>query len=233
MAAQQRVVRDNTYSPLPRPWIVSAILAVVLAVTFGLNLLANATTVMDQSSASSFTRLALNPISVEDGQVWRLATAGLLHTNIVCLLATLLTLIVVGSEVESRWGVSRYIVTLGILALATSAAVMYAEPQVSRFALGVPNALGLVGAALVVSRRAGFRVWAVLGVGVLDIVAYLVFGIQSSAIALFAGGITGALVASLLIIAPHDRRRNKYQGTMMIGLAALLAVAILIRILMK
>lgn len=233
MAAQQRVVRDNTYSPLPRTWIVSAILAVALAAIFGFNLLADDATVMNQTSASSFSRLALNPIFVEDGQIWRLATAGLLHTNIVSLLATLLTLVVVGSEVESRWGPSRYLATLGILALATSAAVMYAEPQVSRFALGVPNALGLVGAALVVSRRAGFRVWAILGVGVLDIVAYLAFGIQSSAIALFAGGITGALVASLLIIAPHDRRRNKYQSTMLIGLAAVLAAAIAVRIIMK
>lgn len=233
MSAQERLVRDNTYSPLPRPWVVSAILAVVITAVFVINLLADSATLLDQTSAPSFSRLALNPVSVEDGQVWRVVTAGLLHTNLVSVIATVLTLIVVGSEVESRWGPSRYLATIGIIVLATSAAVIYAEPQVSRFALGVPDALGLVVAALVVSRRAGFRVWAVLAVGVIDIAVYLIFGIESSVAAVIAGGIAGGFVATLLIIAPRDRRRNKYQGAMMLGLAGLLAIAIVVRIIMK
>ncbi len=211
MTSHQQVVRDTTNHALRKPWILSVGLAAIVVIVFIFNAVSTSADVADQTSAWSFEHFAMVPGFVDTGQVYRLWTAALLHSNLWSLIATVLTLLVVGTEVEARWGARRYLVTLATLALAAGVAVLYLEPAISRFATGGGAAMGIMGAAFVVARRARFRIWALLLVAAFDLIIYLTVADESSAWAAVGGFVGGAIIALLLILAPRDERRNRWQ----------------------
>lgn len=228
MTAHQRVIRDDSHYALRQPWILSVALAALVTVVFIVNAFQSSADLVDQAPAPAFSRLGLLPRFVDDGQVYRLWTAALLHANVWSLIATVITLVVVGSEVESRWGARRYIVTLATVGLGAGTAVLYFEPAVERFVTGNGAAMGIMGAALVVAHRARFRIWALLLVAAFNIAIYLTVSNESSLWAAIGGLVSGAIIATLLIMAPRDHGRVRWQFMALGIFFALLCVLVVL-----
>lgn len=233
MTTQQQVVRNETRTWLRQPWILSAFIGIAITVVFLLSWFREGASLANQTAAPAYTNLSLIPQFVADGEVHRMFTANLLHSSVWSLLASLLTLAVVGTEVESRWGVRRYLASAVIVSLGATLPVLMFEPVVSRWATGNGAVMGLIGAALVVARRAGYRIWMIVAVAIIDLLVYLFLTPESTPWAPIGGVFTGAIIALLLIVAPQDRRRNKVQaaflGAFFLALVAITAYQIISR----
>ncbi len=224
-----RIVRNESRTALPSHWFLSAVIGVVLVGVYLFHRVDSSSNRAATATSELYGRLSLAPQFVAEGEVWRLLTANLLHSNIWSLLASLLTLALVGSEVEARWGARRYTATVLIVGLATTLSTMALVPPVSRWATGTAAMLGLVGAALAVARRAGFRIWLIVLVGLVDLIVY-VGSAESSIWAAFGALAAGVMVAFLLISAPDDRRRDRVQAMLLGGIFLLLVIAAIVLI---
>lgn len=231
---EQQVVRNETRSSLRRPWILSASIAVLVTVVYLWNVIAGGSSLTDLTPAPGLRALSLVPEAVvNDGELYRLFTANLLYSSVWSLLASVLTLLVVGSAVESRWGVRRYLASAVIACLGATIPVLLFEPVVSRWATGNGAVMALIGAALIVASRAGYNRLMIGAVALIDVVVYLFLTPESTVWAPLGGVFTGAIIAILLIAAPDDRRRNVVQaillGSFFLLLCALLVVVIAVR----
>lgn len=187
----------------------------------------------DLTPAPGLRALALVPERVVHGEVYRMFTANLLYSSVWSLLASVLTLLVVGTAVESRWGVRRYLASALIACLGATVPVLLFEPTVSRWATGNGAVMGLIGAAFVVATRAGYNRVVITTVAIIDVIVYLWLTPESTIWAPLGGVATGAIIAMLLIAAPDDRRRNRVQaillGSFFLLLCAIVAVHVITR----
>ncbi|WP_134324141.1 rhomboid family intramembrane serine protease [Cumulibacter soli] len=230
-SAEHRVVRNETRNWLHRPWILSVSTAVVLTIIYVWNAISGHSTVNDLTPAPALSRFALVPERVINGEVYRMFTANFLYSSVWSLLASVLTLLVVGTAVEARWGVRRFIGSAFIACLGATIPVLIFEPTVSRWATGNGAVMALIGAALMVASRAGYNRWAIIIVALVDAVVYVWFTPESSVFAPLGGVLTGAIIAGLLMAAPDDRRRNKIQAISMVSFGLLLCIITLVFIL--
>jgi membrane associated rhomboid family serine protease len=162
-----------------------------------------------------FDDLALYPLYVDDGQWWRLLSAGFMHLGPVHLAVNMLTLLIFGTELERALGRWRYLgLYLGSL-LGASAAIQLFD---ARGGAGASGAIyGLIGglAVLMLSRRQDLR-------GILTLVAVNVaFSIVWPGISLtghLGGLVAGVLITGVFVLA---RRRVAVQVLGTFALAAL------------
>ena len=232
-STEQQVVRNETRSSLRKPWILSVSIAVLISVVYLWNVLSRGAHVDDLTPAPGLRALALVPERVVHGEVYRMLTANLLYSSVWSLLASVLTLLVVGTAVESRWGVRRYLASALIACLGATVPVLLFEPTVSRWATGNGAVMGLIGAALVVATRAGYNRLVIAIVAIIDVIVYVWFTPESTIWAPLGGVATGAIIAMLLIAAPDDRRRNRVQaillGSFFLLLCAIVAIHVITR----
>lgn len=232
-STEHRVVRNETRNALRRPWILSVSTAVLITVVYLWNALSGQSKVDDLTPAPALKQLALVPDRVVNGEVYRMFTANLLYSSVWSLLASVLTLLVVGTAVEARWGVRRYLGSALIACLGATVPVLLFEPTVSRWATGNGAVMALIGAALMVASRAGFNRIAIIVVAVIDLVVYTWLTPESTIWAPVGGVVTGAVIAGLLMAAPDDRRRDKVQfllmGSLFLLLCAIVAVHVITR----
>lgn len=232
-STEQQVVRNETRTLLRKPWILSASIAVLISAIYLWNSTSGHAKVDDLTTAPAFRLLSLVPAKVVDGEVYRLFSANLLYSSVWSLLASVLTLLVVGAAVESRWGVRRYLASTVIASLGATVPVLLFEPAVSRWATGNGAVMGLIGAAFVVARRAGYNRLVIVGVALIDLVVYVWLTPESTIWAPSGGIATGAIIALLLIAAPDDRRRDRVQAMLLGGFFLLLCAIVAVHVLTR
>jgi membrane associated rhomboid family serine protease len=232
-STEHRVVRNETRNSLRKPWILSISIAVLITAIYIWNALSGQSKVDDLTPAPALKQFALIPERVVNGEVYRMFTANLLYSSVWSLLASVLTLLVVGTAVEARWGVRRYLGSVLIASLGATIPVLLFEPTVSRWATGNGAVMALIGAALMVASRAGYNRIAITVVAVIDVVVYVWFTPESSVWAPVGGVITGAIIAGLLMAAPDDRRRNKVQAALLASFFLLLCAIVAVHVLTR
>ncbi len=165
------------------------------------------------------------------GEYWRLLSSGFLHWSIVHIAVNMISLYIIGRDLEQHFGPARYGVVYLTSLLGGSAAVVILERE-NVLTAGASGAIyGLLGAILVVVLRLKLPATSVLTIIALNIVvAFTIPGI--SLWAHLGGLVFGALGALAVLwlpavaLAPEDRTQTKVSVVGWTALAALLVAAI-------
>lgn len=214
---------DEVAGPLPRRrWLVSIVLLCVLPLFYIFTAVTSAVGWTDASASPAFVTFSLIPRLVAEGEVWRLITASGLHLGPLDLLASLLTLALIGTALEDRFGRKRYAALLALCAFGAGAAViLFAEP-ISRTATATGVGVGLL-AASVLTREVTLRWPALVIVVAADVIALTVESNDISLYAPLGGLVTGMLVSGLLVRIPHEVRQGRMHY---VGLAVVFVVLV-------
>ncbi|WP_439033221.1 rhomboid family intramembrane serine protease [Gordonia terrae] len=185
----------------------------------------------DPGAASIFSAGDLLKSDVAAGEYWRLLTAGFLHFSVMHVAVNMLSLYILGRDLELALGVARYLAVYVIALLGGSAAVMLFEDDRALTAGASGAIYGLMGAMLVIILKArvspvpvlliiGFNVvlsFSLPGISVLGHLGGLAFGAAA----------TAAIVYLPDAVLPPGRRDPRSAGRVgWIALAALLVLAL-------
>jgi membrane associated rhomboid family serine protease len=172
---------------------------------------------LDDGSVSRF--------AVDQGDYWRILTAGFLHTGMIHLLFNMFGLYILGGLLEPAIGRLRFGVIYFVSLLAGSFGALLLEPTAPT--VGASGAIfGLMGAAVVVMRNrgvnpmeSGLGLW--IGLNLL-----ITFTIPNISIGGHIGGLLGgALVAVILFDLPERVRMPAIAPTLLAGAIGAAAVA--------
>jgi membrane associated rhomboid family serine protease len=149
---------------------------------------------------------ALNGPDVADGQLWRLITAGFLHSGFIHLLLNMFVLYILGGLLEPAVGRLRFGLIYFVSLLAGSFGALLLTPNA--FTVGASGAVfGLMGAAVVVMRNRGINPME-SGLGLLILLnlgfTFLVPGISIGG---HLGGLIGGALAAAVLFDLRDRIR--------------------------
>ena len=176
-------VRAKRWNATAGPLVTKALIAVnvaVFALTSGIATLTN--------------DLALHGPAVEDGQWYRVVTAGFTHAGLLHLAFNMLLLYRLGEVLEARLGRVRYTLLYFVSLVAGSFGALLVSPDA--FTVGASGAVyGLLGAAAVGLRERGVNLWQ-SGLGTL-LVVNLLFTFVAPGISV--GGHLGGLAAGAVL----------------------------------
>lgn len=185
---------------------------VVTPVLIALNVLVYAYTAfqthnpVDNTDSDLLRAWELWPRAVAGGdQWWRLITAGFLHYGIIHLLVNMLSLWMLGKDMEIIVGKARFLAVYAVSLLGGSALVLLFSNDNSPTAGASGAIFGLLGGILVIVLRLRLNPASVIGTIVLN----LVITVSIPNISLFGhlgGLVTGALVTAALVYAPAKNR---------------------------
>ena len=165
---------------------------------------------------------------VVDGAVWQLVTSQFLHVAIWHIAGNMLALWMLGPQLETALGRTRFLALYLLSGLAGSTAVLWFSSEF-QLTLGASGAIyGLFGAIAVITIkvRGDLRSIATL----LAINIFITFAIPNISWQGHLGGLLGgAAITGLLIYAPRARR-TQVQALGLAGFTALLVALILLRI---
>jgi membrane associated rhomboid family serine protease len=154
------------------------------------------------------SNFALFAPSVSTGQWWRLVTAGFLHGSILHLLFNVYILWVLGSQLESILGKTKFVFIYFVSLIGGSIASFLFSPF-GTYSIGASGAIfGLMGAMLVVGRKKRLDISQVAVLVVLNVViGFVLSGIDWRA---HLGGLAaGALIAWVLLNATWLKEKNQ------------------------
>ncbi|MGV9860020.1 rhomboid family intramembrane serine protease [Gordonia sp. NPDC003425] len=185
----------------------------------------------DAGLAPLFQHGDLVGLYVSDGQYWRLLTAGFLHFTVLHIAVNMISLYILGRDLEIALGIGRYLMVYFISLFGGSAAVMLFEANNVRSAGASGAIYGLMGAMLVVVLKARISPTPVLviigvnlalsfsmpGISVAAHVGGLVFGAAATAAVVYLPG---------LVLSPQTLTADRAARVGWIALCALLVVAI-------
>jgi membrane associated rhomboid family serine protease len=202
---------------------------IVTPVLVALNVLIFAWTVVqsgslgDNYASALFQDWVLQSDEVAAGDWWRLVTAGFLHYGPLHLVFNMLALWVIGRDVETVLGRTRFLAVYLVSLLGGSAAVMLFSPNAA--VAGASGAVfGLMGGLAVVLRRMRVPPSQAFGLIAVNIVISVV--LPGISLAGHLGGlVVGAAATAALVYAPA-RNRNLVQAAAIAGLAVLALLAI-------
>ncbi|MFD0925377.1 rhomboid family intramembrane serine protease [Williamsia deligens] len=169
---------------------------------------------------------------VGQGEVWRIVTSGFLHYSLIHIGLNMLTLYILGRDLESALGTARFVGVYAVALLGGSAAVLTFSPMAA--AAGASGAIyGVMGGLLVAVIRAKIPPGQIIGLIVINIVISvtipnislwahlggLVFGAAATA---------GILLLPGLVLGARNRtaRTVSRVGWASVGTLAVLAIAI-------
>ncbi|OCW86025.1 rhomboid family intramembrane serine protease [Nocardia farcinica] len=211
-----------------QPYATYALMAVNLLI-FALCVLQAG--VGDPGGAAIFAAGDLLKSDVAAGEYWRLLTAGFLHFSVMHVAVNMLSLYILGRDLELALGIGRYLAVYLIALLGGSAAVMLFEDDRALTAGASGAIYGLMGAMLVIILKArvspvpvlliiGFNVvlsFSLPGISVLGHLGGLAFGAAA----------TAAVVYLPDAVLPAGRRTPQAASRVgWIALAALFVVAL-------
>lgn len=168
---------------------------------------------------------------VADGSLWQVISSAFTHAEPIHLAMNMLALYFLGPPLEQVLGRTRFLAVYFISALAASAAVIWLSPTDSS-ALGASGAIfGMLGALLVIARKAGgnyqlIAIW--LGVNVVITVlggAYISW--QGH-----LGGLAAGLACAAVLVLPTREQRRRWQWPGLLALTAILLAFIALRVMM-
>ena len=154
------------------------------------------------------SNFALFAPSVSTGQWWRLLTAGFLHGSIIHLLFNVYILWVLGSQLESILGKTKFVLIYFVSLIGGSIASFLFSPF-GTYSIGASGAIfGLMGAMLVVGRNKRLDISQVAVLVVLNVViGFVLSGIDWRA---HLGGLAaGVLIAWVLLNATWLKEKNQ------------------------
>jgi len=162
---------------------------------------------------------AVYRFAIDQGDYWRLLTAGFLHTGMIHLLFNMFALYVLGGMLEPAIGRVRFAVIYFVSLLAGSFGALLLEPTLPT--VGASGAVfGLMGAAVVVMRHRGINPME-SGIGIwLGLNLLITFTIPNISIGGHLGGLVGGALAAVILTEVAGR------GRVPASLATLLAAAI-------
>ena len=185
----------------------------------------------DAGLAPLFQHGDLVRADVANGEYWRLLTAGFLHFTVMHIALNMISLYILGRDLETALGHSRFLMVYFIALFGGSAAVMLFEAGNVRSAGASGAIYGLMGAMLVIVVKARISPTGVITI----IVINLVFSVTMPGISLAAhvGGLVfGAAATAAVIYLPAtllpDESRTQRNASRVgwIALVVLLIVAI-------
>src|SRR5918992_4745559 len=149
---------------------------------------------------------AVSRFTIEEGEYWRLVTAGFLHAGFFHLAFNMLALYILGGLLEPAIGRLRFGLIYFVSLLAGSFGALLAEPTAPT--VGASGAVfGLMGAAFMVMRsrginpmESGLGLW--IGLNLL-----ITFTIPNISIGGHIGGLVGGALAALVLFDLRDRVR--------------------------
>lgn len=174
----------------------------------------------DNQNSRVFVKLVLNPDYIASThQYGRLVGAAFLHYGIIHLLVNMVSLVLLGPGLEKVFGWARFLALYLIAAVGSSVAVyLFSNPAEST--VGASGAIfGLFGALIIVYRRLGLDMRALLP----TIIINVVLNVRLSNLSWqghLGGLVIGALVAAAFVYAPRERR-----SLVQVGAGAVLLVA--------
>ncbi|UEA61525.1 rhomboid family intramembrane serine protease [Gordonia otitidis] len=166
---------------------------------------------------------------VADGEYWRLLTAGFLHFTVAHIALNMISLYILGRDLEAALGLGRYLMVYFIALFGGSAAVMLFEAANVRSAGASGAIYGLMGAVLVVVLKAKVSPTGVITI----IVINLVFSVTMPGISLAAhvGGLVfGAAATAAIIYLPGvvlSRESRTQQNASRVGWIALVVLLVI------
>lgn len=164
-------------------------------------------------------------------QPWRLVTSMFAHAGIFHLLFNMYALYLFGGQLEYLLGRVRFLLLYFLSGIGGSAAVVALAPD--SIVLGASGAIfGLFSAYFVISRRLGANATQLLVVIALNFVIGFLPGFNISWQAHLGGAIVGALVA-LVLVSTRNRAQRKVQAAGLAGIALVVVVMLLSRLLIS
>ena len=165
---------------------------------------------------------------VYDGAYWQLLTSTFTHVQPLHIAFNMFALYVLGPQLELAIGRVRFLALYLLSGLTGSALVYWAAPEFQA-TVGASGAIfGLMGALLVVAYKVRANVQQILmWIGINFVFTVAVSNISWQG---HLGGFVGGLViAAILVYAPRGRSRPLFQVSGLVVVAALTALAIILR----
>ncbi|HEV2724111.1 MAG TPA: rhomboid family intramembrane serine protease [Thermoleophilaceae bacterium] len=167
---------------------------------------------------------SVSRFAVNEGDYWRIVTAGFLHTGFLHLLFNMFGLYILGGLLEPAVGRLRFGVIYFVSLLAGSFGALLLEPTAPT--VGASGAVfGLMAAAVVVMRNRGIDPWE-SGLGLwIGLNLLITFTIPGISIGGHIGGLLGGAVAAALMFELPDRvRMPQVAPTLLAGAIGAVAV---------
>ncbi len=208
------------------PVLTYVLIGINVAVALGTFLSgASATGEAGLGGSSLLTEGWVSRFNVQDGEYWRLLTAGFLHAGFFHLLFNMYVLYVLGGLLEPAIGRVRFAVIYFVSLLAGSFGALLLEPTAPT--VGASGAIfGLMGAAVIVMRNRGINPME-SGLGLMIGLNLLItFLIPNISIGGHIGGLLGGALAALLMFDLPDRMRvPQVVPTVLAGALGVVAIA--------
>ena len=180
----------------------------------GLNVLVGLGAVLGGASASGGSiggsRLiaegAVSSFTIEQGEYWRLLTAGFLHAGFFHLFFNMFSLYILGGMLEPAIGRLRFALIYFVSLLAGSFGALLVEPD--SLTVGASGAIfGLMGAAVIVMRNRGISLME-SGLGIwIGLNLLITFTVPNISIGGHIGGLVGGGLAALILFDLRDSVR--------------------------
>jgi membrane associated rhomboid family serine protease len=174
--------------------------------------------------------LFLSNGAIADGQVWRLLTASLSSGSLLGLLMNLVVLWLAGRALESELGPWRFLALYLTAGLGGTTLFFVLGPAFGGALAASAAVVGLLAANAIGKHKAGEDVRGDLGLLLLLVLYAVLVGFAGYGWLTLVGGIlVGALGGWVLAYAPR-RRRSLLQAVGLLGVVALCAVAVALRL---
>jgi membrane associated rhomboid family serine protease len=149
---------------------------------------------------------AVSRFGVDEGEYWRILTAGFLHFGFIHLLFNMFALYILGGMLEPAMGRLRFAIVYFVSLLAGSFGALLLQP--TGLTVGASGAVfGLMGAAFVVMRNRGINPME-SGLGLwIGLNLLITFTIPGISIGGHIGGLVGGALAALILFDLRDRVR--------------------------
>lgn len=225
--ARQRT-KVKTMGSVTEPVLTYILIGINVVVALG-TLLSGASATGDAGlgGSSLLTEGWVSRFNVQDGEYWRLLTAGFLHGGFFHLLFNMYVLYVLGGMLEPAIGRLRFAVIYFVSLLAGSFGALLLEPDAPT--VGASGAIfGLMGAAVVVMRNRGINPME-SGLGLMIGLNLLItFLIPNISIGGHIGGLVGGALAAFLMLDLPDRLRIRIPSvvpTLLAGAIGVVSIA--------
>jgi membrane associated rhomboid family serine protease len=205
-----------------RPVLVYLLIAVnvlVFAITA-----VQAGSIAGNTNSPLFDAWVMWPLAVANGEWWRIVTSGFLHIGFIHIAVNMLSLWMIGRDLERVLGKLRFAAVYFLSLIGGSVAVLlFAAPNSGT--AGASTALyGLLGCYLVAVVRLKLDPRSILVTLALNV--FLTFSLGLSVQGHFGGLVVGAIAMAAIVYAPVRNRSRWQAGT----LAALFLVLVLISV---
>ncbi|PZS05776.1 MAG: rhomboid family intramembrane serine protease [Pseudonocardiales bacterium] len=189
-----------------RAGLVTLVLGALNVAVFVITAVTSPGGVQHNYASRLFSRLVLSPIIVAEHQeYWRFLGSAFLHFGLVHLVLNMVSLALLGPPLERLFGAARYTAIYLVGALGGAVAVFVFGNPINNVAGASGAIVGLFGALIVVCRKLGLDMRALLPTIVINI--YITFRIPDiSWLGHLGGLVAGGLCAAVLMYAPKAQR---------------------------